>query len=115
MAAPKDTKQEHATRTAQKPARDTNMPGILQLSFLFSRLIVVIVAVSVPAVSYFNGASPLDMGLRTACALLGVGFLLWIVNMKLARGAFDAMAEDLKEQQELALEGAVVSTREEKV
>jgi hypothetical protein len=108
-------KKPEAVKSQKKgSAVDKNIPDVLRIAFTISRLVVVLVAVIVMGLSYFSGAGYIDILLRTGTAVLLVGFILWFINMRLARGSLDAVLADLEEIQKSTTELSPLSTVEKK-
>lgn len=112
---PPPKKKEAAKSQKKGSAVDKNIPDVLQITFTISRLIVVLVAVIMVGLSYFSGAGYIDILIRTGAAVLLVGFILWFINMRLARGSLDAVLADLEEMHNATADPSPLSTIEKKV
>ncbi len=80
-----------STKTA--PPSQGHLPYLNELAFTLARILMVLVAIAVAAVSFFSGGTVIDIALRTGVAVLAVGLIGWLVNWILVGGGADVPKE----------------------
>ncbi len=106
------SKQDKSKQQSAQPQPGKNgpkgkrPPALVEISMTVSKGILVITAAVVAGVSIYSGCNVANIVIRTGGTLLGLGFLLWIINWLIAKGVIDAEIERMKEESQPA------STRE---
>jgi len=101
VSTKKDVNDEQATPPEQKlPAQKSKqkkhdreevyLPIFVELVFRFSGLFLVLITLIVTVISFVSGANLLQIVFRTGTTMIVVGFMLLIINSKIASGALEA-------------------------
>lgn len=91
------SEKTNPTRTASKGQR---LPILWETVNTFSRIIVTLLGVAVAVMSYISGSGYLMSAIRAGAAMLGIGFILWLVYWKIVKGSIEMMGDLRKKQEE---------------
>ena len=88
---------------AKKEPEGGYLPVLVELTFTVSAIIVVVVFLSIVGISIYNGASLLDMVIRTSVSLLILGVLLIQLARQIAIGVMGpgSAVEEAMEQNQI--------------
>jgi hypothetical protein len=90
------------------------LPFLVDFVLSVSQLVILLVGIVTAVVSVFSGAAIWMAGLRSAAAMISIGFLFWAASWMVSRGALEATRmEMLKAMEEAERQSQnVVSTVE---
>jgi uncharacterized protein YqhQ len=87
---------EQEETSEKKGDKKEQLPVLLDLVFNLSNFLIIVVAVIVAFLSYIAGASLLSIALRTAVAIIAVGFLSTAIARKVASISVDVTNDMLE-------------------
>jgi hypothetical protein len=88
------------------------LPFLLDFSFSVSKMVVILLGLITLFVSLISGAVLWMATLRSAAAMLSVGFTLWLVNWLIARDSLEIVRQEILSRMEEAPVEEVASTVE---
>jgi hypothetical protein len=92
--SPKKNESSSAGSSGQK------LPILWEVVNTFSKIIVTLLGLAVALVSYYSGSGFLISAIRAAAAMLGVGFILWLIYWKVVKGSIRMMNDLVRKQEE---------------
>jgi len=81
-------------------SRGQKLPILWEVVNTFSKIIVTLLGLAVAIVSYYSGSGFLISAIRAAAAMLGVGFILWLIYWMVVKGSIRMMNDLVRKQEE---------------
>lgn len=97
--SPKKTETAKITDQSRSTSKGQKLPILWETVNTFSRIIVTLLGVAVAVISYFSGSSYLMSAIRGGAAMLGVGFILWLIYWMIVKGSIAMMSDLIKKQE----------------
>ena len=91
---------ESKVKEASAGSRGQKLPILWETINTFSKIIVTLLGLAVAIVSYYSGSGFLISSIRAAAAMLGVGFLLWLIYWMVVKGSIRMMNDLARKQEE---------------
>jgi hypothetical protein len=98
--SPKKKETTQNTGPSRSTSKGQRLPILWETVNTLSRIIVTLLGVAVAVISYLSGSGYLMSAIRAGAAMLGVGFILWLVYWMIVKGSIDMMSSLLKEQKD---------------
>jgi hypothetical protein len=108
----KKTNNTSEEEPAPKVKSPEGLPFMLDFSFSVSKLVVILLGLVTLFVSLISGAVLWMATLRSAAAMLSVGFLLWLLNWLISRDSLEIVRQEILRNMEEAQVEEVASTVE---
>jgi hypothetical protein len=93
-------KAESSGKETSTGSRGQKLPILWEVINTFSKIIVTLLGLAVASVSYYSGSGFLISAIRAAGAMLGVGFILWLIYWMVVRGSIKMMNDLARKQEE---------------
>ena len=111
--APVKEKKEKKEKTEKKKkekkpkqADGVQLPVLVEFTYTISVLLLIFVSLAVIVVSFFTGASLLNLVLRTSAALLAIGCLSMVIFYQVSSGVLQASLAEQEEAERAQAEKA---------
>ncbi len=89
--SPKKNEKEENSKPEKAGAKGQRLPILWETVNTFSKIIITLLGVSVAGISYYSGSGFLMSAVRAGAAMLGVGFILWLIYWRVAKGSIIMM------------------------
>jgi hypothetical protein len=91
--SPKKTETAKKTDQSRPTSKGQKLPILWETVNTFSRIIVTLLGVAVAVISFFSGSGYLMSAIRAGVAMLGVGFILWLIYWMIVKGSIKMMRD----------------------
>ncbi len=99
--SPKKNEQEEKKKYEKTGSKGQRLPILWETVNTFSKIIITLLGISVAGISYYSGSGFLMSAFRAGAAMIGVGFILWLIYWRVAKGSITMMAALRLKQDEL--------------
>lgn len=109
---PKSKRSSVRAPKNRKPSDGIRLPFLLELTYTLSKIILIILALTVMVTSFLAGASLFTVVLRTAVAVTVVGSLLMFIASQISSGLLFSVKIEREEEERKQEEAAMLVSSE---